>query len=360
MKKQGEKFTKEVIMFKGDYKSVKKLVKTVLEEKISVLLLGHPGCGKSTMAKELAQEFGLPLEEIRLAQRDPYDIAGGWVPERENKKLMHYISEWAPIEEPKFLFLDEFNAAITKLHQAAAYEIILDRKIGGYRFHEDTRIMAAGNLEEDNAIVSSLSSALLNRLAIFQLEPDVDTWLEWAKRSGISPITRAYISFRGIKGLYNYIPDQKTFPTPRSIAMADKLFQAGIRKSMKDHEIKGLLTSVIGEGDAVQYVAFWKVYKDIDALHVIKTGEVPQNREPSFLYALTYSIATHVEKMKAKEILNYKHSILKFLKKIPHEYVVLFIREVSNHEVFSILSEVMQQDQDFKRVINEIIDSLTF
>ncbi|HNV72756.1 MAG TPA: hypothetical protein PKO06_23810, partial [Candidatus Ozemobacteraceae bacterium] len=37
------------------------LVKTFLQTGVSVLVRGHPGVGKSTMARELARDLALPL-----------------------------------------------------------------------------------------------------------------------------------------------------------------------------------------------------------------------------------------------------------------------------------------------------------
>jgi MoxR-like ATPase len=56
------------------YLDLKKLLSITLEENISALVLGHPGVGKSTLAQELAAEAGLPLHDIRLAQREPADL----------------------------------------------------------------------------------------------------------------------------------------------------------------------------------------------------------------------------------------------------------------------------------------------
>ena len=45
-----------------------RLVGTTLRTGLSVLLRGHPGVGKSTLAQALATDFGLPLIDIRHTQ----------------------------------------------------------------------------------------------------------------------------------------------------------------------------------------------------------------------------------------------------------------------------------------------------
>lgn len=349
---------------RGNYKEIKKLVKTALEADLSVLVLGHPGVGKSTMAKELAEEFGLPLIEIRLAHVDPAELVGVQMPDRESGKLIQYVPEWVPSEKPAFIFLDEINAGVTKLHQAAAYQIVLDKRAGKVKFASGTKVMAAGNLEEDNAIVTPLSQALNNRFVHFILEPDVDAWLEWARKAGITDVMRAYVSFRGIKGLYNNT-GQQAFPTPRSIAMADNLYKRGKEKGMKKSDIKKLIASCIGEGDAVQFMAFEEIYSSIDIEQVIKTGQGFESKEQSFLYALTYSAASYVrDKMDKNAIAKYHQGIIKFLNNLSSfgsdEFVVLFLREVADkREKFNQLVNFLYKDKHFMKIVESVIDAIS-
>ena len=144
------------------YHELAALVETSLRAGLSVLVRGHPGVGKSAMAAQLAAGLDLPLEDIRLAQREPADLGGVYFPDRQRQVLSLFPPDWVRrvCDAPALVFLDEINAAVTRLHQAAAYQIVLERRVGPFRFHPDTRVMAAGNLEEDNAIVTPLSTAL--------------------------------------------------------------------------------------------------------------------------------------------------------------------------------------------------------
>jgi len=346
---------------KGNYKTVKKLAKAALEANLSVLVLGHPGVGKSTMARELAQEFGLPLIEIRLAHVDPSELVGVQMPDRETGKLVWYVPEWVPVDRPAFIFLDEINAGVTKLHQAAAYQIVLDRRAGKASFHPETKIMAAGNLEEDNAIVTPLSQALNNRFVHFQLEPEVETWLEWAASAGISPVMRAFVHFRGLQALYNNT-GEPAFPTPRSVAMADKLYQMAKKNRFSKYEIKQLIASAIGEGTAVQFIEFEELYSAIDLDKAVKTGEINVNsREASFYYALAYGASTYVrEHFTPKDVEKYHAGIINLMKKIPQEYTVLFLKEVSlKKSVFEKLVNFLTRDKTFMPIIDEILESIS-
>jgi len=350
-------------MVRGNYKTIKELAKTALDANLSVLVLGHPGVGKSTLARELAQEYGLELIDIRLAHVEPSELVGVQLPDRETGKLVTYVPEWVPKDKPAFIFLDEFNAGVSKLHQAAAYQIVLDRRAGKVKFHPETKIMAAGNLEEDNAIVTPLSQALNNRFVHFILEPDVECWLEWAKHAGISPVMRAYIHFRGIRGLYNNPGDTPAFPSPRTIEWADRLYQIAKKQKTKKEKIKALIASCIGEGDAVQFMQFESLYSQIDIQRVIQTGEIgteDKHREPSFLYALTYGVASYVrEKLEPAKVKEFSSGIVKFLKQINSEYVVLFLREIMDKtKTFRVLVDVITKDRDLAKMIDSIIEGI--
>lgn len=269
------------------------LVGTTLRAGLSVLVRGHPGVGKSTLAQRLAAEFGLPLIDIRLAQRDPTDLCGVMFPDRETQTLQVYPPAWArrAAESPCFIFLDEINAAVTKLHQAAAYQIVLEKRVGEVRFHPDTVVMAAGNLEEDNAIVASLSSALCNRFAHYVMRVDVAAWLEWGAGVGMDASILAYIGHHGADALYSPGGADMAFPSPRSWEMASRLLRAG---DPADH--KRLVAACVGAANAQRYFTYMKVHARVNVKAILVDGQMPDFREaaeaePSFVYGAVFAVA---------------------------------------------------------------------
>ena len=73
-------------------------------------------------------------------------------------------SDWPRDQASRgILLFDELTAADRTL-QVAAYEIILDRRLGDlYRLPDGWYVVAAGNREEDMAVATTMSSALANR-----------------------------------------------------------------------------------------------------------------------------------------------------------------------------------------------------
>jgi hypothetical protein len=307
------------------------LVLHCLRADVSVLLRGHPGVGKSALAGAVANALSLPLIDIRLAQRDPTDLAGVWFPDRERQALVSYPPTWAlrAAAEPCLVFLDEINAAVTKLHQAAAYQIVLERRLGELRFHPQTRVLAAGNLEDDNAIVSTLSSALCNRFAHFTLRVDVAAWLDWASSSGLEPSIQAYIGASGPAVLYAQSGAELAFPSPRSWEMASRLLMGA---DVADG--RRLVSACVGFAHADRFFAWRKLYAKVSVEKILKRGQVPdfttaEGADPSFVYATTYAVADWLRRggtLTDAQLPN----VIKFLGApgLDPEYAFLFLRHI--------------------------------
>jgi len=325
------------------FDDVRRLVAVTLQAGISVLLRGHPGVGKSSLAAELADAMNLEMVDIRLAQRDPAELAGVYFPDRENGELALFPPAWVrkACAEPTFVFLDEVNAAVTRLHQAAAYQIVLERRVGPFQFHPDTVVMAAGNLEEDNAIVTQLSSALCNRFAHFVLKVDAQAWLSWGADNGVHESVLAYIGRHGEEALYDNNGDY-AFPTPRSWAMA-----SAVLEKAEEREGKRLVAACVGVGAAEKLWSYLRIYRQVNAKRIIQNGVAMdfakgKKAEPSFLYAAIFSVAAWLSQ--GGEVSDDQlPNVVSFLRSpgIDPEYVFLFLRQLKrNPELMNRLKAV--------------------
>ena len=280
------------------YDELRPLVSASLAVGLSVLLRGHPGVGKSALAHEMAGLLGLPLQDIRLAQREPAELCGVYFPDRDKQLLQLLPPDWvrAVCAQPGFVFLDEINAAVTRLHQAAAYQIVLERRVGPFAFHPKTVVMAAGNLEEDQALVAPLSSALNNRFVHFRMRVDADAWLHWGEIDGIHPAILAYVASQGSNGarvLYEPNGDD-AFPTPRSWAMASRLLHGAADEKVG----KRLVAACVGAAAAEKLYAYLRIWRKVNPEAIVVKGKalaLPDHGfEPSFVYAAMYAVADWV------------------------------------------------------------------
>lgn len=178
-----------------------------------VMIWGAPGIGKSALVERFAAELGLPCVSLLGSQLAPEDLIG--VPQIQNGKSAFCPPAMIARDEPYCLFLDEVNGASQDV-QRAFYSLIHERRIGAYRMPEGSIVLAAGNRSNDNAIVRTMSSALINRMLHVQLRPDAGEWLSWAESNGLHSLVLDYIRLRPD---HLWAPPPKTqepFSTPRS------------------------------------------------------------------------------------------------------------------------------------------------
>lgn len=336
---------------------LKDLVKATLESGVSCLILGHPGVGKSALANAIAGELNIPLIDQRLAQKDPAEINGVYFPDQQKGTLKLLAPDWVKkaCDEPCFVFLDEINAAVSKLHQAAAYQIVLEHRVGPFIFHPKTVVMGAGNLEEDNAIVAPLSSALSNRFAHFELRVDKKSWVEWGINNSIDPRILGYISWMGEDALYLNTGDSLAFPSPRSWEMASKILQKS-----PHIDAKRIVTSCVGVAAAEGFASWLLLYGKVDPEAIVKKGQKidftnKKNNEPSFKYAAIFAvgswIVSNIDKLTTSQLENLM--LFASSKGLDPEYQFLFISKLNRSKDLMARLKVLRS---FQNLTSELVD----
>ena len=111
----------------------------------ATMLWGTRGVGKSSVVRQVAAHFGVPLVDLRLTTIEPVDLRGAIYADEVLAKTVWFPPEFLPTaDQPQgILFLDELTAADQRL-QISAYSLILDRKVGNYRLPDGWQIVAAG------------------------------------------------------------------------------------------------------------------------------------------------------------------------------------------------------------------------
>ena len=228
-----------------------------------LMVWGAPGLGKSTILRSIAEKMGIGFIDVRLAQREPVDIRGLPVPGDDGVKWL-VASEWP--RDPKsrgVILFDEITAADRSL-QVAAYEFILDRRLGTlYTVPDGWYICAAGNRTEDRAVATTMSSALANRFLHVEMREDAESWISWALKHDIHPSVLGFIRYRP-EMLFRQDGEnlERGWPTPRAWERVSRML------SMFGEEEEGLLRKVVyglvGDRAGVEFTSFHKLNLECD------------------------------------------------------------------------------------------------
>ena len=281
-------------------------------KKRPMFLWGPPGIGKSEVVAQITQDLGGFMIDLRLGQMDPTDIRG--IP-FYNKELCKM--DWAPpIDLPDeelaaqypivVLFMDEMNSAAPAV-QAAAYQLVLNRRIGKYRLPDNVVMVAAGNRESDKGVTYRMPTPLANRFVHVEMRADFATWQEWAVLNGIHKDVVGYLSFAK-QDLYDFDAksSSRAFATPRSWCFVSELLED---EDLDDVTATDLIAGTIGEGLAVKFQAHRRISGKLPQPEDILSGKEKelQVKEVSAMYSLVISLcyelkdALEVRKVTDKE-----------------------------------------------------------
>ena len=313
-------------------------------------LQSSPGLGKSSIMKSITKELNLKLIDHRLSTSAPEDLSGlprfdddGYAYFAPFAGLFPVVGTKMPVKTPAvfddhgklikeaeyydgwLVFLDEFNSA-TKLVQAAAYKLILDKQVGQYDLHENCLLACAGNLSTDRALVNPLGTAMQSRVIHIEMTESFEEWLlDVALPQKYDSRVVAYLSQYPSK-LMDFRPDhqEKTFCCPRTWEFMERLIQGKEVEKRKT----GLYAGTITSGVAADFVEFTAVFATMP-----KVAEILKDpagyRVPGDLstkWAVTSSLLEHVDADNLTDLAIY-------INRFDLTFRVLFFRSVMvNHK----------------------------
>ena len=277
----------------------KRHITRVLKKKRPVFLWGPPGIGKSELIESIGSSGDLGnafVIDMRLALFEPTDLRGYPVPDVASG-VMKWLppadlptAEMAAKYDTIILFLDELNSAAPSV-QAAAYQLVLNRRIGQYVLPDNVVVVAAGNRETDKGVTYRMPKPLENRFVHFELRVEFSDWLDWAVDHNINPDIIGYLSF-GKSDLYNFDPSSSSrgFATPRSWTFTSELLEG--EDDLTESELVDLVAGCVGEGIAIKFAAHRKVAQDMPNPTDILSGKVKTctNKEISAMYSLATNL----------------------------------------------------------------------
>ncbi len=323
----------------------KELIKS-LSSKESILLLSAPGVGKSDIVKQAAEEEGIEVRSLLGTQIAPEDVSG--IPRIINERSVFCPPRILLPEKPeKFcLFLDEFPAAAPDV-QKALYALLLERRLGEHHLPEGTWVVAAGNRQEDRAMVRQMSSALVNRTFVMQVRVDVKEWLIWAQQNNIRKEIISFITFLP-EALMRKVPNEPIpFSTPRAWASLSNALDMAEKSGILSRDIfRTLSFGRISAADAAIFCTLAET--SMDNLLRIEDYIKHPDELPTEHTSLWFLLNLIKKKLLDREIVFESKTINNFLMKLPQEQrFALFANSVKewgrlgvNEALFKSLSEV--------------------
>ncbi len=295
-----------------------------------VMMWGPPGVGKSQMVSEVAAKHGVPVIDIRLSQMEPSDLRG--IPFRTGESVDWAVPAILPNAtrhgEKGILFLDEITSAPPSV-SAAAYQLILDRRLGAYEVPPGWAIFAAGNRQGDRGVTYAMPAPLANRFSHFEVEANLDDWSQWAYENNIDDRLIGFLRFRP-ELLFDFDPSRNptAFPTPRSWEFAHRALQ---KFGDQPNLLGPALAACVGQAAGIEfsaYLANLSRMPDLDAIVEGRPAEVP--RDTDLQYAVAAALVARAIRNKnggnLKEMLGH---ILDYAAKFPlKEMGVMLVSDI--------------------------------
>ncbi|MGI8544651.1 MAG: AAA family ATPase [Aridibacter sp.] len=281
----------------------KELIESLRKLKISFMLWGATGVGKSECVRGLAQDLNAELRDIRLCQKLPSDIGGLPALDHETKQTVFYPPAFLDARQDKknvILFFDEISLAPDDT-KGAVLGILEERRQGKVEIPDNWIIVAAGNRPEDLANARGLGAAANRRLLHIVIEPQLEATLAHFIKIGVIPEVLAFLKVfpQHLSGEESARTQKhELYPRPASWKKVSDIFRE-LRKS--DGRVKHLaVAGIIGDSVAAEFMLLAeeiKNMKSVDELLKIqcKTPARIGKYLPDTingLYALSFAIAT--------------------------------------------------------------------
>lgn len=247
----------------------------------ATMLWGTRGVGKSSIVRQVAEHFQVPLVDLRLTTIEPVDIRGAIYADDVQGKTVWFPPEFLPSpgEPDGILFLDELTAADQRL-QISAYSLILDRRVGRYILPDGWQVIAAGNASFHGAVSHDMGTALADRMFHFNVQTVIEAFLDHALAMGFAPEIMAYLRVRPDKlddTQTQLANDHLVGASPRGWEDISNVLKSKISDSAKRLFVQGR----IGAANAAE---FFGVLREIEAsVDVLRLLGARQGKETAAL-----------------------------------------------------------------------------
>ena len=309
-------------------KQLATLLAAMIPARLPLLITGSPGIGKSDIIAESAQAANADFIVTHPVVEDPTDRKGIPWPDAATQSCLwltdHTTKQLCSTDRLTVWLMDDLGQASPSV-QASHMQWLLNRGVNGHKLSPFVTMVAATNKRSDRAGVSGILEPVKSRFAaIVELQPDIDSWCQWAYAHSVSPMLIAFLRFRSdLLCAFQATADLTNSPVPRTLANLAKIEALSLPQELEAAAMAGS----VGEGAANEYLAFRSMYKsmvNLDAI-LLNPDKAAIPTKPDQLYATAVGLAARANDTNFSRIATYATRLIVDAQR--GEFAALMIRD---------------------------------
>ena len=264
-----------------------------LEKQRPVFLMGPPGIGKTAIMEQIASELGVGLLSYSMSHHTRQSALGlPFIVHKNYEGLECDVSEYTMSEiissiyelmkssgiREGILFLDEINC-VSETLAPLMLQFLQYKVFGRHRVPNGWIVVTAGNPPEYNNSVREFDVVTWDRVKRIDVEPDYQTWKEYAYKVGVHGAIISYLDAKH-EDFYRIETgvDGKTFVTARGWVDLSSIIKAYEAKDLPVDELligQYIQNPKIAKSFAIYYDLF-KKYRSDYQIEQILAGEATE------------------------------------------------------------------------------------
>jgi len=332
----------------------------------NIAVFGRRGSGKTEIAKYEIKKANLQEVYINLSVLERVDLGGypNIMASAQQKKFVDFLLPdfYEKMLEGKrgvVALLDEVDKADPSLW-APLLEFTQFRSINGRQLTNLQATVMTGNLISEGGARPSMP--LLDRAEKYLVEADVQSWLDWAGKSGrIHPSVSAYINDHP-KDLFGAVDPEERYadPSPRGWDRASQILFKGEELGWNSHLLNKKVSGCVGKDAGIKYSNYYEHYmellpmvediyagKDVSARYNV----LPPSKMLVACMIICARFASQLDQMTDEFPPSVKY-VGKFLNKVSHENVLVAVR--SQIQIERLVKHSLDEHDSWKDVLGRI------